>query len=177
MNELGGALGPTAVRELTAGVRCSVPVLHLLLLPLQLSCFPLQLLLLSHQVGLPSSRRRLDGNKSILLSQFWLSYLFVYFFSVCVGRKKHSFSTCVTHLWVLLHRGGQDGGLGRGSRDGDGPSRVPSLSHKSKAIFTKQQFTGQYRNKKQQTISVAVNGLKSSMFPALLLVAFAMESS
>lgn len=78
MNERAGrCVRPDCVQELTAGVRCSVPVLHLLLLPLQLSCFPLQLLLLSHQVGLPSSRRRLDGNKSILLSQFWLSYLFI----------------------------------------------------------------------------------------------------
>lgn len=76
MNELSGAFGLTVVRELTASVRCSAPVLHLLLLPLQLSCLPLQLLLLSDQVGLPSSRRHLDENKNIILSQFCLSYFF-----------------------------------------------------------------------------------------------------
>lgn len=41
------------------------------------------------------------------------------------------------HLWVLLHGGVQDGGLGRGSRDGDSPP----LSNRSTPILTEQPFT------------------------------------
>lgn len=102
------ASGPSAVRELTAAVGRSAPVLHLLLLPLQLSRLPLQLLLLLDQLGLPGSRRRLDDN-NILLRQFQLSY---FIFPIVRNRLEEGhFSTCATHLWVLLHRGLQDGGL------------------------------------------------------------------
>lgn len=63
----------------------------------------------------------------------------------------------MTHLWVLLHRGGQDGGLGGGSRDGDGPSGVQSLSCKYKDILIKQQFRQQFKNKNKKKEKKAAN--------------------